>query len=145
MTLGKYKIEDYTVTIDGIDEIRQKVIYYNIDGDEIFISKFDGDYNEINPNYLTFNGSPLKVTNWQFRTQLSFMPSPNPNFNNLKDLVSYMIIQMTGNEKIKAEEAWDNSNYINRYSPLVLSMAQTLGMNEYDIDQIFIEANNIKI
>jgi hypothetical protein len=24
-------------------------------------------------------------------------------------------------------------------------MAQTLGMNEYDIDQIFIEANNIKI
>jgi hypothetical protein len=56
-----------------------------------------------------------------------------------------MIIQMTGNEKIKAEEAWDNSNYINRYSPLVLSMAQTLGMNEYDIDQIFIEANNIKI
>jgi hypothetical protein len=145
MILGKYKIEDYTVTIDGVDEVRQKVIYYNLDGDEILITRFNGDYDEIDSNYLSFDGAPLKVTRWQFRTQLTFMPSQDPNFGNLRDLVSYMISQMSGNDKVKAEEAWTSANYISKYSPLVLSMAHSLGLSDSDVDQIFIEANNIKI
>ena len=145
MILGKYKIENYIVTIDGVNETRQKVTYYNIEGDEVSVARFSGDYDEIESNYLSFDGAPLKVTRWQFRTQLAFMPSPDPNFDNLRDLVSYMITQMSGNEKVKAEEAWTSANYISKYSPLVLSMAQALGLSGSDVDQIFIEAYKIEI
>jgi hypothetical protein len=145
MILGKYKIEDYIVTINGVDETRQKVTYYNIEGEEVSVTRFNGNYDEIDSNYLSFDDAPLKVTRWQFRTQLAFMPSPDPNFTNLRDLVSYMITQMSGNEKVKAEEAWTSANYISKYSPLVLSMAQALGLSDSDVDQIFIEAYKIEI
>jgi hypothetical protein len=56
-----------------------------------------------------------------------------------------MITQMSGNEKVKAEEAWESANYISKYSPLVLSMAQALGLSGSDVDQIFIEAYKIEI
>jgi hypothetical protein len=145
MILGKYKIEDYIVTINGVDETRQKVTYYNIEGEEVSVTRFNGNYDEIDSNYLSFDNAPLKVTRWQFRTQLAFMPSPDPNFANLRDLVSYMITQMSGNEKVKAEEAWESANYISKYSPLVLSMAQALGLSGSDVDQIFIDAYQIEI
>jgi hypothetical protein len=140
MIKGNYKIEDYTVTIDGVDETRQKVIYYNIDGEEITAFRFNGNYDEIDSDYLSFNGCPIKVTRWQFKAQLECVPNPIPAFD-----VQYMIDQMIGNEKIIAQSAWDNANFINRYSPLVLSMAQSLGLNDSDIDQIFIQAYNINI
>jgi hypothetical protein len=145
MILGKYKIEDYIVTINGVDETRQKVTYYNIEGEEVSVTRFNGNYDDIDSKYLSFDGAPLKVTRWQFRTQLAFMPSTDPNFTNLRDLVSYMITQMSGNEKVKAEEAWESANYISKYSPLVLSMAQALGLSDSDVDQIFIDAYQIEI
>jgi len=33
--LGTFIIEDYTVTIDGVDEDRQRIIYYDLNNNEI--------------------------------------------------------------------------------------------------------------
>lgn len=44
---GYYKIENYTVIINDSEQIRQKIIYYNLRMEEITIFRYYGTLEEI--------------------------------------------------------------------------------------------------
>jgi len=145
MIIGKFNIESEEVTINGVTEISQIIIYYDLYGNEITRATYSGDIDEISPNHVNLNNCPPKVMRWQFKTQLALMPSPDDNFSSLEEYIDYLITQMTGENKIIIEKAWKNANTISRYSQTIIYFANILGLTETEIDEIFISANNIKI
>lgn len=48
---GYYKIENYTVTINDLEQIREKIIYYNLRMEEITIFRYYGTVEEILPGF----------------------------------------------------------------------------------------------
>lgn len=143
--MGKFNIENYDVTIDDVTETRQRIIYYDLENNEITRVRYTGNIDEIPEGYVNLNGCPPKVMRWQFRAQLTITPSPDNNFGSLENHIIYLISQMTGNDKIITESAWNHANIISRYSPIVSSFATIIGLSESEIDDIFINASQIKI
>ena len=145
MIIGKFNIEDYQVTINGNTETRQRIIYYDLNLNELNRLRFDGDFDTILPNYVDLNGCPPRIMRWQFRAQLALMESPDNNFSNLDEYITHLITQMTGDEKIKTQKAWESANTISRFSPTVLNFGLTLNLSSSEIDDIFINAYEISI
>jgi len=48
---GYYKIESYTVIINDLEQIREKIIYYNLRMEEITIFRYYGTVEEILDGY----------------------------------------------------------------------------------------------
>jgi hypothetical protein len=145
MIIGKFNIEDYQVTINGNTETRQRIIYYDLNLNEITTGRYYGEVDTISEGYVNLNNCPPKVMRWQFRSELSIMPSPNVNFNSLDEYITYLITQMTGNQKIYTEKAWTESNTISRYSNVVNDFKIILNLTDTELDDIFINANQIII
>jgi hypothetical protein len=143
--LGTFVIEDYTVTIDGVDENRQRIIYYDLDNSELTRSRYYGEPDDILDGYTKASGCPIRVMRWQFRAQLGLEPSTDVNFTTLKDQVDYVISQMTGSQKIITEEAWLSANTISRISPTVNAIEGVVGLNESQVDNIFISASLLSL
>ncbi len=78
---------------------------------------------------------PETIPNWSLRAQLQIIGL----FNNVQS----MIDNLTGNEKIIAMQQWEYGNQIQRYHPLVIQIGTELGLSSQQIDQIFIDANNL--
>jgi hypothetical protein len=145
MNKGIYEIQNYEVEINGSGQTRQRIIYYNENNEEILRGRFYGDADEIKEGFTLSGGTPPKVMRWQFRTQLHLMESPDNNYANLEDYITYLISQMTGEEKIKTEHAWDYANTISRYSDTVNNFTIILNLTEEEVNNIFKDANNISI
>ena len=143
--LGTFVIEDYTVTIDGVDENRQRIIYYDLDNSEITRARYYGEPDDILDGYTKASGCPIRVMRWQFRAQLGLEPATDVNFTTLKDQVDYVISQMTGSQKIVTEEAWLSANTISRISPTVNAIGGVVGLNESQVDNIFISASLLSL
>jgi hypothetical protein len=143
--LGTFVIEDYTVTIDGVDENRQRIIYYDLDNNEITRARYYGEPDTILAGYTKASGCLIRVMRWQFRAQLGIEPSTDINFTTLKDQVDYVISQMTGSQKIVTEEAWLSANTISRISPTVNAIEGVVGLNESQVDNIFISASLLSL
>ena len=78
---------------------------------------------------------PEIIPNWSLRAQLQIM--------GLFDSVQTMVDNLTGNQKIIAVQQWEYGNQVERYHPLVIQIATELGLTSQQIDQIFIDANNL--
>ena len=78
---------------------------------------------------------PQIIPNWSLRAQLQIM--------GLFDSVQTMVDNLTGTEKIIAVQQWEYGNQVERYHPLVIQIGTELGLNSQQIDQIFIDANNL--
>lgn len=145
MTIGKFNIEDYQVTVNGNTETRQRIIYYDLYDNEITTGRYTGDVDDILPNYVNLDNCPPRIMRWQFRAQLALMESPDINFTSLEEYITYLISQMTGDEKIKTDRAWNYANTISRYSLTVATFATVLGLSSSEVDNIFINADQITI
>ena len=145
MILGKFNIDDYEVTISGVTETRQRITYYDLEGNELFKVRYYGNTDDIDEGYLMYDGTPRRVQRWQFKSQLALEPSPVNEYNNLKEYTTYLIDQLTGSTETIAAEAWNSSNYISYYSPTVSYIATMAGLNDLDIRRIFRDASNIEI
>lgn len=145
MIKGKFNIEDYQVTISGNTETRQSVIFYDIDGEPIWKARYSGNIEDIPEGYVNLNNCPARVMRWQFRAQLATMPSPDINYNSLEEYITYLITQMTGEEKTYTEKAWNEANTISRYSPTIQNFGTILSLSSAEIDDIFINADQITI
>ena len=78
---------------------------------------------------------PQLIPNWSLRAQLQIM--------GLFDDVQTMIDNLTGDEKIVAIQQWEYGNQVERNHPLVIQIGTELGLTSEQIDQIFIDANNL--
>lgn len=78
---------------------------------------------------------PQIIPNWSLRAQLQIM--------GLFDSVQTMVDNLTGTEKIVAVQQWEYGNQVERYHPLVIQIGTELGLTSQQIDQIFIDANNL--
>lgn len=78
---------------------------------------------------------PQIIPNWSLRAQLQIM--------GLFDSVQTMVDNLTGTEKIIAVQQWEYGNQVERYHPLVIQIGTELGLTSQQIDQIFIDANNL--
>lgn len=78
---------------------------------------------------------PNQIPNWSLRAQLQII--------GMFDNVQTMINNLTGNEKIIAVQQWEYGNQIQRNHPLVIQIGTELGLSKQQIDQIFIDANNL--
>lgn len=134
MNKGKYSIDGDVVT------------YYDMQGNEETKAAFNGDADEIPTGYVELtSNSPIRVMRWQFRAQLGLESATDNNFTTLKDQVEYIITQMTGSQKVITEEAWHSAATISRLSPTVAAIGTTVGINNTQIDNIFISASSISI
>ena len=143
--LGTFTIEDYTVTIDGVDENRQRIIYYDLDNNEITRARYYGEDDIILEAYTKTSGCPSRIMRWQFRAQLNLEPATDNNFTTLKEQVNDIISQMTGAQKVITEEAWLNASTISSLSPTVATIGTILGVNETQIDNIFISGSLLSL
>jgi len=78
---------------------------------------------------------PQIIPNWSLRAQLQII--------GLFDDVQSMIDNLTGTEKIVAVQQWEYGNQVERNHPLVIQIGTELGLTSQQIDQIFIDANNL--
>ena len=143
MNLGSYEILEI-IRDPGNNEptfIESVLVYYDRQNNEICRVGYTNPDNILS-GYSPKN-TPVKVTRWQLRSQLALMPSTNPLFSNLREEVDSAIAGLTGSTKIVTEEAWNNSPYIDRYSPTVSLMSGALNLTASEVDQIFIDAYNI--
>ncbi len=145
MKLGHFEIEDYTVTIDGVDETRKSITYYDLDNVEITKERYYDDVESILPNYTTSTNSPLSITLWQFKAQLELTPAVNIGFANLKEEIDGVLSQITGSQGIIVQSAWSNANTISRLSPTVSLIATQLGLTNPQVDDIFISGSLISL
>jgi hypothetical protein len=143
MILGTYEIQDYTVTIDGVDETRQKIIYYT--GEDVVVERYKGDPDSIKEGYTMTDGTPRRVLRWQFKSQLALEPSPDSGYTNLNEYTTFLISELTGATKIIATEAWNSANHISYYSPVVSYIANMAGLSDSDVRRIFRDSVNIQI
>ena len=143
--LGTFIIEDYTATIDGVDENRQRIIYYDLDNNEITRSRYYGEPDTILEGYTKASGCPIRIMRWQFRAQLGLEPATDNNFTTLKEQVDGIISQMTGAQKIVTEEAWLSAATISRLSPTVAVIGTIVGLNDTQIDNIFVSASLLSL
>ena len=78
---------------------------------------------------------PSIIPNWSLRAQLQII--------GLFDNVQTMIDNLTGTEKIVAVQQWEYGNQVERNHPLIIQIGTELGLTSQQIDQIFIDANNL--
>jgi hypothetical protein len=79
---------------------------------------------------------PEQVTLWQLRAVLAIM--------GLEDTVTAVIQAMPdGPEKKAAWRAWEYANNIKRFSPTVSGIKAILQLTDAQVDQIFIQADQI--
>jgi len=145
MKLGHFEIENYTVNINGVDESRKSITYYDLDNVEITKERYYDDVDSILPNYTTSTNSPLRVTLWQFKAQLQLTPAVNVGFSNLKEEIDSTLSQISGSQGIIVESAWNNANNISRLSPTVEFIGTQLGLTDPQIDDIFISGSLISL
>jgi len=89
------------------------------------------------------NGVPVRVTRWQLRAQLAIQNLENSVTTAINSLPSST--QAETEFKIKAQYAWDYSNNIERNSPTVAMIQAVLSLTDAEVDNVFINANNIDI
>lgn len=89
------------------------------------------------------DGVPVKVTRWQLRAELAIRGLEDGVTTAITDLPSGT--QAEQELKIKAQYAWDYSNYIERDSPTVSMIQMVLGLTNSEVDDIFISAYQIEI
>lgn len=92
---------------------------------------------EAAPTYV-----PPTITNYQARAQLHAMATVTPSApvgRTLLDDVNNVIAAQGG----LAGQAWEYANDLSRQSPLVLSLASSLGLTTTQMDQFFIAASAI--
>lgn len=89
------------------------------------------------------DGVPVKVTRWQLRAELAIQGLESDVTNAINALPSGT--QAEQELKIKAQYAWDYSNYIERDSPTVSMIQMVLGLTDQQVDDIFISAYQIEI
>jgi hypothetical protein len=82
---------------------------------------------------------------WQFRAQLGLEPATDNNFTTLKEQVDGIISQMTDAQKIVTEEAWLSAATISRLSPTVAAIGTIVGLNDTQIDNIFVSASLLSL
>lgn len=143
--LGTYEIQDYTVTINGVDQDRQRIIYYDLNNNEITSVRYYGDPDVISEQYTMTDGTPRRILRWQFKSQLALEPSPTTGHTDLREFTTYLIDQLTGDTKIIATEAWNSANHISYYSPTVAFIANAAGLSDSDVRRIFRDSLTIQI
>jgi hypothetical protein len=89
------------------------------------------------------DGVPVKVTRWQLRAELAIRGLENNVTTAISNLPTGT--QSEQELKIKAQYAWDYSNYIERDSPTVSMIQMVLGLTNSEVDDIFISAYQIEI
>lgn len=92
-------------------------------------------------NFLPPKDVPFSVTPAQARIALELQPSPDPAFENLLQLVDTYIQQMPGVEGRLARITWEYATQVLRTDPLVASIGQLVGMNEDQLDELFVSAS----
>jgi HD-GYP domain-containing protein (c-di-GMP phosphodiesterase class II) len=145
MKLGHFEIENYTVNINGVDESRKSITYYDLENIEVTKERYYDDVDSILPNYTTSTNSPLRVTLWQFKAQLQLTPAVNVGFSNLKEEIDSILSQISGSQGVIVESAWNNANNISRLSPTVEFIGTQLGLTDPQIDDIFISGSLISL
>ncbi len=145
MKLGQFEIQDYTVNVNGVDENRKMIIYYDLDGTELTRERYYGESDSIPDGYTTTTGAPIRLTLWQFKAQLELTPATTGSFANLKEEVTDLIHQFTGPQHVIIQSAWDNANNISRVSPTVAIIGNQLGLSSTQIDNIFISGSLISL
>jgi len=100
------------------------------------------------------NGVPSYVMRWQFKagatlTPATNLPAPYNNFPNLWEVTKYLVDNMpnvTNGEKaakIIAETALYDATTVERYNPVVITLAGIVGYDSNKLDELFIEYKKI--
>lgn len=84
---------------------------------------------------ITESKTPLEVALWKLRAILSLM--------GLEDGVTQALSNLQEPNRTAALAIWDRGNTVDRFSPTVLFLQQTLGLTNTQVNNIFIEADKI--
>ena len=143
MTLGSYEILEITRDPGNGDPtfVESVLVYYDSQNNEVSRSGYTNP-DDILLGYSPKN-TPAKVMRWQLKSQLALIPATDPLFSNMREEVDSVISGLTGATKIIAEEAWNSSASINRYSPTVDLISSSLNLTSSEVNQIFIDSYNI--
>lgn len=80
---------------------------------------------------------PQETTSWRIRAIVSLL--------GLETQVEQLLESLEEPNKTIAKYAWYQGSTVQRNSPTVLFIGQSLGLNNDEIDQIFIDAYNISV